>query len=272
MASEEQAAPVELSEHEQSMVDLVDQKASDTQSAVDPESAPEYKEPEPPTEEIDYKAEYEKLQAANKEAETPEGTSGIEIPKDSEKTSESTKAPEQNTEAEGGSLTPAEMNKFNAEFNETGSLSDGSYKELQGMGLSKDVVDSYIQGQKAVQDAQHAKAYEAVGGEGSYKEMVAWAKDSWSDSQIEVFNQQVQSGNQDQVMFGVESLKAQFKAAGESPIPKRALSGSSAGSSTQGTQGYADKGEMYAAMRNPLYGKDASYTQNVASKVGLSKF
>ncbi len=55
-------------------------------------------------------------------------------------------------------------------------------------------------------------------------------------------------------------------------MPRRALSGSTQGTSSGGSKGYADKGEMYKAMRHASYGKDASYTEMVVKKVGLSTF
>ena len=257
MSAEVSGETPELTEHEQAMVDLVDSKEVASAGSADPETAPEYIEPEEP-EEIDYKAEYEKLKANSEVPKVPE----TPAPKVDE-----TPAP-----VAEGALTQEQMNKFDTEFNTTGKLTDTSYSELQKLGLSKTVVDNYIKGQSAIQEARTSRAHQSVGGEEAYSSMMAWAKQSWSPEQISVFNSQVQSGNDDQVAFGIASLSAQFKAANGSPIPKRALSGSSQGTSTGGNQGYADKGEMYKAMRSPLYGKDASYTQGVAKKIERSTF
>lgn len=269
MATEEQGATPELTEHEQAMVDLVDSKAEALEGSVNPENASEYVEPEPTPEEgdeVDYKAKYEELLNKAKTETTPETPEGLDIkPEGSEDTT-----PDQTEEI--STLTPEQMDRFSVEYNTKGSLSEASYGELGKLGLSKAVVDSYIQGQNALQTAQHAKAYQAVGGEEAYSDMVAWAKETWSPEQISVFNSQVQSGNEAKIMFGVDSLKAQYSSAKGSPIPKRTLSGTGGGSASGASRGYADKGEMYKAMRNPLYGKDASYTQTVAKKIEQSTF
>lgn len=270
MATEVSGGAPELTEHEQAMVDLVDSKEAASAGSADPENASEYVEPEvTPDEgaegEIDYKAKYEELLSKGKPEDTPE-KSGLDISEEASEDITPDKAEEVST------LTPDQMNKYSAEFNANGGLSETSYSELTKLGLSKAVVDSYIQGQAAIQEAQHTKAYTAVGGEEVYSDMIAWAKQTWSPEQISVFNSQVQSGNSDRIMFGVESLAAQYKAANGSPMPRRALSGSTQGTSGGGTKGYADKGEMYKAMRNPMYGKDASYTQAVAKKIEQSTF
>jgi len=269
MATEEQGTAPELTEHEQAMVDLVDDKEAATAGLVDPENASEYVEPkEEPSDEattIDYKAKYEELLAKESPEAPPKTPEGLEI----ESKTEDVTPPEENQEV--SALTPEQMGKFSTEFDVNGSLSDESYSELQNLGLSKAVVDTYIEGQAAIVASRNAKVFEKVGGAESYSEMISWAKENWTPQQVEVFNSQVQSGNEANIMFGVESLSAQYKAASGSPMPKRALSGSSQGTSG-GAKGYSDKGEMYKAMRNPMYGKDASYTNSVAKKIEQSSF
>ena len=251
----------EITPHEQEMMDLVDNKEAETAGQADPEKAPEYQEETPDTaeQEIDYKAEYEKLKEAQKDAETPEPSE--------DKTSESVDTPEETP----GQLTPDQMGKFTQEYNESGELSEASYGELQKLGLGKDVVDGYIQGQAAIQEAQAVKTYETVGGKEAYDSMINWAKENWTPDQINVFNTAVNSGDDAQIQFGVEALANQFNGAKGSPIPKRALSGSSQGSSSN-TNSYESKDDMYKAMSNKLYGKDASYTNMVAKKIANSTF
>ena len=265
MATEEQGTAPELTEHEQAMVDLVDSKEAASAGSADPENAAEYVEPEVVPDEIDYKAKYEELLSKANEQPEPK-QDGLDIkpdaPTDSAKTEDEVSS----------SLTPEQMNKYSAEFSANGGLSDESYTELKGFGLSKSVVDSYISGQTAIQEARITKVYNTVGGEDAYAEMISWAKESWSPEQINIFNSQVQSGDDAQVMFGVDSLTAQYKANKGSPIPKRTLSGSGNATPNSANKGYANKGEMYKAMRDPQYGKDASYTQAVAKKIEHSQF
>jgi len=265
METEVSGETPELTEHEQEMVDLVDKTEEASAGAVDPENASEYVEPiEGGDDEVDYKAKYEELLNKGPENNT-KAPEGLKI--DPSESAEI--APEEAQEV--STLTPAQMGKFTSEFNDNGNLSDESYSELNNIGLSKEVVDGYIQGQTAILEAQHTKVYKSVGGEEAYGDMIGWAKDSWTPEQVAVFNTQVQSGNDAQIMFGIDSLSAQYKAAQGSPMPKRALSGSTQATSG-GSKGYDNKGEMYKAMRSPMYGKDASYTKSVAKKIEQSTF
>jgi len=265
-----QSSEVELTPHEQEMIQKVDEVEAKARGLADPEQAEEYKEPEETsnTDEIDYKAKYEELlkqqqqQAPGVENKPVEG---LEVPEESKETAN------ENTETPEGAITPEALSKYQAEINEAGSISEESYKELEAKGLSKEVIDAYIAGQQAIQEAQTSKVFEAVGGKDAYSEMIQWAKESWDKGQIEAFNSAVNSGNESMVMFGVNNLKAQYEAAKGSPIPKRALAGTSQGT-PQGSKGYESKQEMYKAMRNPAYGKDSSYTKMVAEKVALSNF
>jgi len=271
MSVEAQGSEVELTAYEQEMVDLVDTKEAKAEGQANPEEAPEYQE-EIKESEIDYKAEYEKLKAAQEVkdptvSEEPQKT--LEVP---EEKRQDNKPNEENPKAdETGKLTHEQMGKYTEEFNSNGGISEESYGELEELGISKAVVDGYIQGQAAIQEARTNKVYESVGGQDVYSDMIQWAKDNWTAPQIEVFNNNVNSGGESQVMFSVEALKSQYEAAQGSPIPKRALTGTSKGAS-QGSKGFETKDEMYKAMNNKLYGKDAAYTNMVASKIALSTF
>jgi hypothetical protein len=267
--SQEAQAPVEgtieLTEHEQEMVTKVDEVEAKAQGLADPESAPDYVETPDvtPSDTVDYKAKYEELLASK---EPTDGSLDIkEEPKIEETPKGTTEEPTSST------LTPEQMGKYNDEFTSSGKLSDESYKELSKSGLSKEIVDTYIQGQSAIREAQATKVYDIVGGANSYGEMITWAKDNWTPEQINVFNNQVNSGNDAQIMFGVEALATQFKAVKGSPLPSRTLKGSS-GSKGSPSNSYESKDDMYKAMDNKLYGKDASYTNMVSQKIANSRF
>jgi len=258
-------------EYEQSMIDKVDEARAKAEGQADPDKAPEYQE-EVKEPEIDYKAEYEKLKAAQETPEVAKDTKNLEVTQDVKEPPKDSDTNNEVTKSDGkGLLTPEQMGKYTQEFNTDGSLSEGSYAELEKLGITKEVVDTYIQGQAAIQEAQANKVYKTVGGADAYSDMISWAKDNWTPEQINVFNSQVNSGDESQIMFGVEALATQFKAAKGSPIPKRTLSGSTQGTSGN-TNSFETKADMYKAMNNSLYGKDASYTNMVAAKIANSSF
>jgi len=255
------SAPVEaivqeeaLDEHEQAMTDLVDETAAKAIGDANPEDAPEYVAPEEPVD-IDYKAEYEKM-LSEKEVPVPEEKPSEEV------------IPEA---ADADLITPDALDKYTKEFTTDGNISQASYDELKAQGYSKAIVDNYIQGQAAIGQAQNQRVFAKAGGPEAYNDMLTWAKDTWSPEQITVFNDQVNSGNEQQMMFGVDALKAQHAAA-TAGLPTRALKGSGGQGGGEESRGYADKSLMYKDMENRLYGKDASYTNMVTKKIGLSQF
>jgi hypothetical protein len=257
----------ELTEHEQEMINLVQEREQQAKASADPSLAePAKEEPEQseqPEESIDYKAKYEELQ---KQLQEKESNPNLDI-KEEEQASED--KPQEATDV----LTPNELNKFTEEFNTNGELSEDSYSELSKLGLSKEVVDTYIEGQIALQEVRVNRVFNEVGGKESYQSMIEWAKDNWDTQQIEVFNRNVNSGDDALVMFSVKALKENYEKANGSPIPNRALKGSAQGDSNgSGLKGYESKQEMFKAMRNPAYGKDPSYTKMVENKIKNSKF
>ena len=253
----------ELTDHEQEMVNLVKEREQTAQASANPEVAEPAQDPDeaPEEQEVDYKAKYEELQQKLKAEEKP----SLDIEED--KQEEDVKQPETDSV-----LTPDELAKYSEEYNSKGELTEESYKELQKLGLSKEVVNAYIEGQTALQEAKVNNVFNEVGGKDAYVSMIEWAKENWDQEQIEVFNKNVNSGDDALVMFSVKALKENYSRANNSPIPTRTLKGSAQGESNGSLKGYESKQEMFKAMRNPAYGKDPSYTKMVENKIKSSKF
>ena len=73
-----------------------------------------------------------------------------------------------------------DFGKYSNEYNTNGSLSDSSYAEMEQKGIPRNVVDQYIEGQKALVTNVQNQVYNSVGGKEQYAEMVNWAKNSLS--------------------------------------------------------------------------------------------
>jgi len=238
----------ELTEHEQEMINLVQEREQTARASADPSLA------EPTAEEAPQQEE-------EKQTAEEVGDRSLDIKQDEE-----VKEPDVE-----GVLTPSELNKFTEEYNSNGELSEDSYKELQKLGVSKEVVDTYIEGQNALQEVRVNKVYNEVGGAESYKTLVEWAKENWDQQQIEVFNRNVNSGDEALTMFSVKALKDTYEKANGSQIPTRALKGSGQGvSNDSSVRGFESKQEMFKAMRDPAYGRDPSYTKMVEDKIKRS--
>lgn len=148
-----------------------------------------------------------------------------------------------------------------AEFSESGSLSEASYKALADAGFGKDVVDAYIEGQNALAEKAVNTAYTLVGGEDTYKSILQWAGTSLNPAEVKAFNDAIM--NPSLANTAILGLKARFEAAaGSEP---QLLSGAQAPSA--GATPFASRAEVTAAMRDPRYTNDPAYRAMVAKRL-----
>lgn len=181
----------------------------------------------------------------------------------------------------------ADFQPFFTEFAEKGDLTQESHAALVAVaatkGLSKELVDAYVAGQKALaastatQEAQAAVAaqqavlsekagHDAVGGKDSFDKMVSWAKTNLKAGEVAAFNAQVDA-SAEAAMFAIQGLNARFlKAVGSAPAVN--LSG---GASNSGeTQGYASTAESTADINSPKYRTDPKFREQVAKRLSLT--
>lgn len=151
------------------------------------------------------------------------------------------------------------------EFLSTGGLSDDSYATLEAKGFTRDLVDSFIEGQQAKSDLFRAEALMTVGGEDAYNEMTDWAAKNLSRDELVAFNDQVSNGNLTAAKMAINGLKARFdQANGEEPDLLTGDTGSSS------AEVFRSTAELTAAMRDPRYKKDAAYREDVRRKISKS--
>lgn len=154
--------------------------------------------------------------------------------------------------------------KFSDEFFSTGQLSAESYTELAKLGYPKAVVDQFISGQKAVLATEEAKVFSEVGGKEAYSQMLDWAGKNLAEAEIEAYNDAVQSGDMNQVMFAVRGLQARY--ATNTRGEPRLMSGTSKAAPT----GFRSVAEMVSAMSDPRYKADPAYRADVERKIANS--
>ena len=178
------------------------------------------------------------------------------------------KAPEPTPEAVeaqvNSTLTPKDFEVYEKAYLENGKLDDNHYKELEKKGLSKEIIDLYIEGAKARDTIYTNAIYEAAGGAEEYKELVKWASENITDqSVIADINRDLTSGNVAKAKWAVENLQLRRG------TPPRKLEGSSVADTS--TKGYKDKSEWRRDVSNALYGRDKKYTQAVDARYLVSK-
>ena len=149
-------------------------------------------------------------------------------------------------------------------FAEKGELPPEDYAALEKAGISKDIVDDYIEGQKALAEVERQKALAEFGGEEAYGKMVNWAATSLSPEDIAAYNATVASGDMAKVKLAVAGLKARFEAAnGSEPNLVNTAPTNSAG-------GFESRAQLTAAMRDPRYSKDPAYRAEVERRLAAS--
>ena len=107
-----------------------------------------------------------------------------------------------------------QLDKYYDEFIENNQLSEKSYEELDAMGLSRDLVDGYIAGQKALADNDVSEVQKVVGGQDNYAQLLDWSAKNLTQAEKDAFNDTIDNGSTEQVKIAVQGLMSK---AGMSP-------------------------------------------------------
>ena len=135
-----------------------------------------------------------------------------------------------------------DFDSLSQEFAELGGLTEDSYDSLVEAGIPRSMVDQFIDGQ-----------------------MVSWASDNMQEASIDAFNNAVNSGNIETANLAIQGLHAQYRSVNGSE-PSLVM-----GETKSVTGGVFDSAaQLTAAMRDPRYGSDSAYRQEVASKLSRS--
>lgn len=177
-----------------------------------------------------------------------------------------------------------DMTELANEFIETGELSDESYAELEKNGFQREVVDLYIAGYKAqagtMQDDQNKPGQNGfttadeqeliagIGGQQKYEAITAWAEKKLTEEERIAYNKAVlESKDKNIAKLAMDGLKARYEREyGNAPKLMKQTT------SRPMNEGYVNRDEMLAAMRDPRYGKEKSYTKSVEEKLRKSTF
>lgn len=151
-------------------------------------------------------------------------------------------------------------------FANDGKLSEDTYKKLEGIGLPRDIVDSYAAGQQALLQTEEAQIKGVAGND--YDAMAEWANEQLPQEEIDTFDEAVTSGTVQQAKLAVQGLYARFQNAnGAKPqLVQGAVSGSS-------TMPYQSMQELARAQADPRYKSgDKAYHNEVDRRLSVSKF
>ena len=156
-----------------------------------------------------------------------------------------------------------DVSSIEQEFLDKGELSEDTYSKLAEAGFSKETVDMYIEGRKAVADKNTQKVYDLTAGESNYQSMIKWAADNLSQSEIQSFNDAI--ATEGTMQIAVEGLYARYlKNSSQEPAVNLG------GETSSSTNGYESKAQMIEDMQNPKYKSDPAFRKQVENKLRVS--
>jgi len=188
---------------------------------------------------------------------------------ESEETTEETEETPQVSEAAELITTASEEYSSN-----DGKLSPETIEKFSSMS-SKELVEAYMEVQSSlpqtqtnvpdIADTQINEIKNSVGGEKSYSDIVNWAGDNLPESDINAFDEIVNTGSIEAIKLAVSGLKAQYENAngyegemysGKAPKTNQDV--------------FRSQAELVAAMNDRRYDQDPAYRQDVIAKLERS--
>jgi len=140
---------------------------------------------------------------------------------------------------------------------------------------SKELVEAYMEVQSSlpqtqtnvpdIADSQINEIKNSVGGEKSYSDIVNWAGDNLPESDINAFDEIVNTGSIEAIKLAVSGLKAQYENA--NGYEGQMYSGKAPKTSKDV---FRSQAELVAAMSDRRYDQDPAYRQDVIEKLERS--
>ena len=178
------------------------------------------------------------------------------------------------TEEEEVEVSPAQslISEASTMYAETGELTPEVLEQFNSMS-SSDLVNAYMEMQGNLPAAPSADLSESevnqiknnAGGEEGYQQLMAWSGENLDPSDVEAFDQLVDSGNARLIKLAVSGLKAEMEksvgfdgemATGRAPY--------------QPADVFRSQAEVVEAMSDPRYDRDPAYRQDVFEKLDRS--
>lgn len=157
-----------------------------------------------------------------------------------------------------------DMSALSREVADNGELSAESLTALAAKGITKEVAEQFIEGQKALGAKLVTEIQGVAGGAEQYGKVTAWAQANMTDAEVGAFNDALHSGNIELAKFAVSALTAKYSAAVGS---EGSLVEGNTTPTISGVKGYDSQAQIVAAMRDPRYKNDPAYIADVEKRM-----
>lgn len=155
------------------------------------------------------------------------------------------------------------------EYEETGDISTRTLADLAAAGYPKELVESILSSQKALEERFVNAVYDRAGGKAEFERTIQWAAANLPQGTVDAFNKAIDNSNLEVISLMLEGIKSRMVSARGTANPT--IIGGAGGSSGE-TKGFASKADMIRAMSDPRYGRDSTYTRSVEQKMLYTNF
>ena len=170
------------------------------------------------------------------------------------------------TEEEEVEESPPDSSLFDRLWEESsGEFSEETLKELSSSkpeDLAKMYLDYRSKNTKSITEDTAKELMNSVGGQQTYTEMLKWAGQTMTESEIAMYDSVMESGDPNAVFFAMQALS--YKYNDTVGVDGKLLQGKAAGETTKG---FKSQAEVVAAMQDPRYDRDPAYRQEVMAKL-----
>jgi len=161
------------------------------------------------------------------------------------------------------------------EFNAKGELSAETLAEFEKMS-SKELVQAYFEYEQSLPQTSAPQAAEltqadintiqnSVGGEAAYQQLVGWAAQNFSESEIQAFDDVVDSGNVAAINLALAGLQARYTDA--NGYEGNMIQGKTATPADT----FKSQAEVVRAMSDARYDRDPAYRDEIMQKLARSE-
>ena len=174
----------------------------------------------------------------------------------------------------GADIDPFAMNDHFV--NNNGTLSEDMYKQLNQVGLSKSLVDSYLEGVRSqtgidsapasLNDSEVSEIKGLAGGEQGYDQLMAWATDNLAPDTAKNYDDVVATGNKAAISFAVKALQSQY----EDSVGRDSSLVQGKAPASGGGDVYRSMAEVVRDMNNPEYDRDPALRMDIQRKLERS--
>lgn len=167
-------------------------------------------------------------------------------------------------------ISQAELDSYSTEFYQTGTLSEASFATLEKKGLTREVVQAYIDGQKMNIAKETEELTKGIGGYEQFKKIAEWASKAVPEAERNACNEVFKSGNKVAIQAVLEKMNSLYLKANPQP-PAAPVNGNPATSAAIPNDVFASRDEMVQAMTDKRYQTgDAAYIRSVTEKIQRS--